>query len=138
MQLWTAYGAAGERCMALSVVVAVGDETADQLISRLQNHISKMKVGPGVISEGENDMGPVISQQHKKKKLKVIYILVFEQGASLLVDGRELKVADHETGFFVRPTLFDNVSPEMTIYQEEVGPVLAIVRVSDYNTLLLN
>ncbi|OEF25231.1 CoA-acylating methylmalonate-semialdehyde dehydrogenase [Vibrio rumoiensis] len=131
-----AYGAAGERCMALSVVVAVGDETAEQLISRLQNHISKMKVGPGVISEGENDMGPVISQQHKEKIESYIDSGV-QQGASLLVDGRELKVADHETGFFVGPTLFDNVSPEMSIYQEEIfGPVLAIVRVSDYDTAL--
>lgn len=131
-----AFGAAGERCMALSVVVAVGDETADELVKRVREQITQMKVGPGVIAEGENDMGPVVSAQHKAKIEQYIQSGV-EQGASLLVDGRGFTVDGHENGFFVGPTLFDNVSPEMTIYKEEIfGPVLAIVRVSDFDTAL--
>jgi malonate-semialdehyde dehydrogenase (acetylating) / methylmalonate-semialdehyde dehydrogenase len=130
------FGAAGERCMALSVVVAVGDETADKLIERLRKQIDLMTVGPGVIQDGENDMGPVISAQHKAKIESYIQSGV-EQGATLLVDGRQCVVANHEAGFFVGPTLFDNVAPDMTIYQEEIfGPVLSIVRVSDYDTAL--
>ncbi|MGR5066479.1 CoA-acylating methylmalonate-semialdehyde dehydrogenase [Photobacterium sp. DNB22_13_2] len=129
-----AYGAAGERCMALSVVVAVGDETADQVIDKLKSQIDAMKVGPGVVDGPENDMGPVISAQHKEKICDYINSGV-EQGAALVVDGRDISIDGHENGFFVGPTLFDNVSPEMTIYQEEIfGPVLAIVRVPDYQT----
>lgn len=129
-----AYGAAGERCMALSVVVAVGDETADQLIDKLSAHISKMKVGPGLVDGPENDMGPVISAPHKEKICSYIASGV-EQGATLHIDGRTLTVQDHEQGYFVGPTLFDNVSPEMTIYKEEIfGPVLAVVRVPDYQS----
>lgn len=131
-----AYGAAGERCMALSVAVVVGDETSDALIERLTKQIDAMKVGPGVIAEGENDMGPVISAAHKAKIEQYIQSGV-DQGATLLVDGRQLSVPGHEQGYFVGATLFDNVSPEMTIYKEEIfGPVLAIVRVSDYDTAL--
>ncbi|MGF1700876.1 CoA-acylating methylmalonate-semialdehyde dehydrogenase [Photobacterium makurazakiensis] len=129
-----AYGAAGERCMALSVVVAVGDETADELIAKLTSQIGAMNVGPGVIEGPENDMGPVISAQHKEKICDYINSGV-EQGASLVVDGRDIRIDGHENGFFVGPTLFDSVSPEMTIYQEEIfGPVLAVVRVPDYQT----
>ncbi|WP_036830064.1 aldehyde dehydrogenase family protein, partial [Photobacterium sanctipauli] len=122
-----AYGAAGERCMALSVVVAVGDETADETIAKLKEQINVMNVGPGIVEGQENDMGPVISAQHKKKICDYINSGV-EQGASLVVDGRDIKIEGHENGFFVGPTLFDNVSPDMTIYQEEIfGPVLAVV-----------
>ncbi|PSW21709.1 methylmalonate-semialdehyde dehydrogenase (CoA acylating) [Photobacterium sanctipauli] len=129
-----AYGAAGERCMALSVVVAVGDETADETIAKLKEQINVMNVGPGIVEGQENDMGPVISAQHKKKICDYINSGV-EQGASLVVDGRDIKIEGHENGFFVGPTLFDNVSPDMTIYQEEIfGPVLAVVRVPDYQT----
>ncbi|OLQ72217.1 methylmalonate-semialdehyde dehydrogenase (acylating) [Photobacterium proteolyticum] len=129
-----AYGAAGERCMALSVAVVVGDETGDKLIDKLTKHISAMRVGPGVVEGSENDMGPVISAQHKDKICDYIGSGV-EQGASLVVDGRSLSVAGHEQGYFVGPTLFDNVSPEMTIYKEEIfGPVLSVVRVPDYQT----
>lgn len=131
-----AFGAAGERCMALSVAVAVGDETADRLVSMLQGKIAAMKVGPGIIDEGENDMGPVISADHRQKICDYI-TSGEEQGASLLVDGRNFTVPDHETGFFVGPTLIDHVSPEMTVYKEEIfGPVLSVVRVSDYDTAL--
>ncbi|EOY9177829.1 CoA-acylating methylmalonate-semialdehyde dehydrogenase [Providencia stuartii] len=129
-----AFGAAGERCMALSVVLAVGDETADTLIANLKQQIAKMTVGPGIVDGKENDMGPVISVQHKAKICD--YITSGEkQGASLLVDGRDFKVAGFENGYFVGPTLFDNVTPDMDIYKDEIfGPVLAIVRVPDFET----
>ena len=129
-----AYGAAGERCMALSVVVAVGDETADRLTDKLQTQIQSMRVGPGIVEGQENDMGPVISAAHKQKICD--YISEGElQGAALLVDGRSLEVEGHNDGYFVGPTLFDHVSPEMTIYKEEIfGPVLVIVRVPNYAT----
>lgn len=129
-----AYGAAGERCMALSVVVAVGDETADRLTDKLQTQIQSMRVGPGIVEGQENDMGPVISAAHKQKICD--YISEGElQGAALLVDGRSLEVEGHNDGYFVGPTLFDHVSPDMTIYKEEIfGPVLVIVRVPNYAT----
>lgn len=129
-----AYGAAGERCMALSVVVAVGDETADRLTDKLQTQIQSMRVGPGIVEGQENDMGPVISAAHKQKICD--YISEGElQGAALLVDGRSFEVEGHKDGYFVGPTLFDHVSPEMTIYKEEIfGPVLVIVRVPNYAT----
>ncbi|PSU45334.1 methylmalonate-semialdehyde dehydrogenase (CoA acylating) [Photobacterium frigidiphilum] len=129
-----AFGAAGERCMALSVAVVVGDETGDKLIANLTDQIAKMHIGPGIVDGPENDMGPVISAVHKAKICDYITTGV-EQGASLLIDGRDLVVEGHEEGYFVGPTLFDNVLPEMTIYKEEIfGPVLAIVRVPDYQT----
>ncbi len=131
-----AYGSAGERCMALSVVVAVGDETADQLIDKLKVQIQAMRVGPGIVDGPENDMGPVVTAQHKAKICDFISNGE-QQGASLLVDGREVLIEGYEAGYFVGPTLFDNVSPQMTIYQEEIfGPVLAIVRVPNYQTAL--
>ena len=130
-----AFGAAGERCMALSVAVVVGDDIGDKLVANLEEQISKMNIGPGILVTGkENDMGPVISAPHKTKILDYITAGV-AQGASLLVDGRDLVVKGYENGYFVGPTLFDNVSPEMSIYQEEIfGPVLAVVRVPDYQT----
>ncbi|CAG22351.1 CoA-acylating methylmalonate-semialdehyde dehydrogenase [Photobacterium profundum] len=129
-----AFGAAGERCMALSVAVVVGDETGDKLIANLTDQIAKMHIGPGIVDGTENDMGPVISAVHKAKICDYITTGV-EQGASLLIDGRNLVIEGHEEGYFVGPTLFDNVLPEMTIYKEEIfGPVLAIVRVPDYQT----
>ncbi|WP_146490219.1 CoA-acylating methylmalonate-semialdehyde dehydrogenase [Vibrio sp. T20] len=129
-----AYGAAGERCMALSVVVVVGDQTADRLTDKLQTQIQSMRVGPGIVEGQENDMGPVISAAHQQKICD--YISEGElQGAALLVDGRSLEVEGHKDGYFVGPTLFDHVSPEMTIYKEEIfGPVLVIVRVPNYAT----
>lgn len=128
------FGAAGERCMALSVAVVVGDETGDKLIAKLTEQIAKMNVGPGLVNGTENDMGPVISAIHKAKICDYIATGV-EQGASLLIDGRDLVVEGYEEGYFVGATLFDNVLPEMTIYKEEIfGPVLAVVRVPDYQT----
>ncbi|REF26369.1 methylmalonate-semialdehyde dehydrogenase [acylating] [Xenorhabdus cabanillasii] len=131
-----AFGAAGERCMALSVVLAVGDDIADELVAKLRNQIDKMVVGAGITEGRENDMGPVISEQHKAKICNYIDSGV-AQGAKLLVDGREYQVPGYENGYFVGPTLFDYVTPDMKIYQEEIfGPVLSIVRVPDYATAL--
>ncbi|PMC26295.1 methylmalonate-semialdehyde dehydrogenase (CoA acylating), partial [Klebsiella aerogenes] len=119
-----AYGSAGERCMALPVVVAVGDETADKLIARLKPLVESLKVGPGCLrGKDENEMGPVVSEAHQKKVLGYIDKGVSE-GASLVVDGRRLRVAGHEDGYYVGGTLFDHVTPEMTIWREEIfGPV---------------
>ncbi|PHM56782.1 CoA-acylating methylmalonate-semialdehyde dehydrogenase [Xenorhabdus sp. KK7.4] len=131
-----AFGAAGERCMALSVVLAVGDEIADELVTKLRQQIDRMVVGAGISEGRENDMGPVISEQHRSKICDYINSGV-EQGAKLLVDGRGYQVTGYENGYFVGPTLFDYVTPEMKIYKEEIfGPVLSIVRVPDYHTAL--
>ncbi|WP_375055383.1 CoA-acylating methylmalonate-semialdehyde dehydrogenase [Zobellella sp. DQSA1] len=131
-----AFGAAGERCMAISVAVAVGDEVADQLIARLKPQVEALRVGPGMVEGQENDMGPLVSAVHRDKV--VGYIDQGEQeGAELVVDGRNLRVPGHEAGYFVGGTLFDKVTPGMTIYQEEIfGPVLAVVRVPDYASAL--
>ena len=122
-----AYGSCGERCMAISVAVAVGDEVADELSKRLQAQLKTLKVGSGL--DNSNEMGPLITAAARDKVVGYINSGV-EQGAELVVDGRDLVVAGHENGFFVGGTLFDKVTPEMTIYQEEIfGPVLVIVRV---------
>ncbi|MFJ5340024.1 CoA-acylating methylmalonate-semialdehyde dehydrogenase [Pectobacterium sp. CHL-2024] len=129
-----AFGAAGERCMALSVVVAVGDDTAEALHQRLSAQIKVMRVGPGLVDGQENEMGPVISAPHRAKIADYIQSGV-DQGATLRIDGRTLSVQGHPQGYFIGPTLFDNVTPEMRIYQEEIfGPVLSVVRVPDYQT----
>ncbi|MDP2570702.1 CoA-acylating methylmalonate-semialdehyde dehydrogenase [Vibrio penaeicida] len=134
--LGAGFGAAGERCMALSVVVAVGDDTANALIEGLASKIAAMRVGPGLVDGKENDMGPVISAEHRQKIIGYIDSGE-EQGAELTIDGRSCSVEGHESGFFVGPTLFDHVTPDMTIYQEEIfGPVLSVVRVPDYQTAL--
>ena len=130
-----AFGSAGERCMALPVVVAVGDETADKLIARLKPLVESLKVGPGCMrGKEENEMGPVVSDTHQKKVLGYIDKGVSE-GATLVVDGRKPQVPGFEEGYYVGGTLFDNVTPEMTIWREEIfGPVLGIVRVADYHS----
>ncbi|WCG81926.1 CoA-acylating methylmalonate-semialdehyde dehydrogenase [Pectobacterium sp. A5351] len=129
-----AFGAAGERCMALSVVVAVGDDTAEALNQRLNAQINAMRVGPGLVDGQENEMGPVISAAHRTKIADYIQSGV-DQGATLRINGRTLSVQGHPQGYFIGPTLFDNVTPEMKIYQEEIfGPVLSVVRVPDYQT----
>ncbi|ACA85406.1 CoA-acylating methylmalonate-semialdehyde dehydrogenase [Shewanella woodyi] len=124
-----AFGSAGERCMAISVVLAVGD-SGDALVEKLLPQIQALRVGNGVTPE--MDMGPLISAQHLAKVTSYVDTGVAE-GASLLADGRTLSVEDHEQGYFLGGCLFDNVTPDMTIYKEEIfGPVLAIVRVKDY------
>lgn len=127
-----AYGSAGERCMAVSVAVPVGEKTADALIERLIPKIRALKVGPGTDPEAE--MGPLVTKQHYEKVRGYIDQGVAE-GAELLVDGRELKLQGYEQGYFLGGTLFDRVTPEMRIYKEEIfGPVLAVTRAPDYAT----
>ena len=123
------YGSAGERCMAISVVTTVGD-AADRLIPKIRERIADLTVGPSL--ETTSQMGPLITGEHRDKVKG--YIDAGEgEGAALLDDGRSLVVAGHEGGFFVGPTLFDNVTPEMSIYTDEIfGPVLSIVRTDHY------
>ena len=121
-----AYGSCGERCMAVPLIVAVGNETADRMIEGLKTEIAKMKVGPG--HDNANDMGPLVTKPHFEK-VKAYVDSGVAEGAKLLVDGRGLKVKGHEDGYFLGPCLFDDVRPGMKIYQEEIfGPVLGIVR----------
>ncbi|WP_420868187.1 CoA-acylating methylmalonate-semialdehyde dehydrogenase [Collimonas pratensis] len=123
-----AYGSAGERCMAISVAVAVGD-VADRLVERLAQRAAVLKIGNG--DQADSEMGPLVTAAHKAR-VEAYITKGVEEGAKLLVDGRGLRVAGHENGFFVGGTLFDHVTPEMTIYKEEIfGPVLAVVRVPD-------
>jgi malonate-semialdehyde dehydrogenase (acetylating)/methylmalonate-semialdehyde dehydrogenase len=123
-----AFGSCGERCMAIPLVVAVGDDTANALIAGLKTEIAKMKVGPG--TDIKNDMGPLVTKQHFDKVSEYVAIGVAE-GADLIVDGRGIKVAGHEQGYFLGACLFDNVKPGMRTYQEEIfGPVLGVVRVA--------
>ncbi len=129
--LGAAYGAAGERCMAISVAVPVGEETAERLIEKLKPRVERLKIGPG-ISESANDMGPLISKQHRDKVVGYINKGV-EEGAKLVIDGRALVVEGHEEGYFVGGSLFDHVTPEMAVYKEEIfGPVLSVCRVGTF------
>lgn len=124
-----AYGSAGERCMAISVAVCVGDAVADNLIESLKKEINEMRVGPGLGLQEEAHMGPLITKEHAAK-VKSYIDLGVEEGATLVVDGRSFVSKGNENGFFVGPTLFDNVSQAMRVYQEEIfGPVLCVVRV---------
>src|SRR5690554_678570 len=121
-----AFGSSGERCMALSVAVAVGDEAADALIAKMQEQMTSLKVGP--FSDAGNDFGPVITKAHQEKVCG--YIDSAEaQGAEIVVDGRGVQVPGFENGFYVGGTLIDRVTAEMTCYREEIfGPVLLVVR----------
>jgi malonate-semialdehyde dehydrogenase (acetylating)/methylmalonate-semialdehyde dehydrogenase len=124
-----AYGSAGERCMAISVVTTVGD-AADRLVPKIRERIGELKVGPS-FDEGVQ-MGPLVTKEHREKVAG--YVDAGEAaGASLLEDGRSLRVPGHEEGFFIGPTLFDNVNTDMSIYTDEIfGPVLSIVRTEHY------
>jgi len=122
-----AFGSCGERCMAIPLVVAVGDGTAEAVIAGLKAEMAKMTVGSGF--DAKSDMGPLVTKPHFEKVKGYVDQGVAE-GATLLVDGRGVKVAGHEEGYFLGPCLFDNVKPGMKIYQEEIfGPVLGVVRV---------
>ncbi len=122
-----AYGSCGERCMAISVVVCVGDQVSDTTVAKLAEKVRGLRIGPG--QDNSNDMGPLISQD----SLDRIHHYVQQgaaQGAELVVDGRELTVPGHEQGYFVGGCLFDRVTEDMTVYQDEIfGPVLCVVRV---------
>jgi malonate-semialdehyde dehydrogenase (acetylating)/methylmalonate-semialdehyde dehydrogenase len=124
-----AYGSAGERCMALSVAVAVGDEVADRLVEAIALRLPKLVVGAG--SQPGVDMGPLITAEHRDKVVGYV-----EQGAAagatVVVDGREADLPSE--GYFLGPTLLDHVKPEMTVYRDEIfGPVLGVVRVATYD-----
>jgi malonate-semialdehyde dehydrogenase (acetylating)/methylmalonate-semialdehyde dehydrogenase len=128
-----AYGSAGERCMAISAVVAVG-EAADPLVEKLAARARGLKVGPG--AEPGVEMGPLISRAHRDR-VKGYVDQGEATGARLVVDGRGLLVPGHENGFFLGPTLFDRVTPEMSIYRDEIfGPVLVVLRARDFDEAL--
>ena len=129
------FGAAGERCMAISVAVPVGEKTADKLIQKLIPRIEKLKVGPYTAGE-DVDFGPVITAQARDRINGLIGSGV-DQGAKLVIDGRGIKIQGYENGFFVGPSLFDNVTPDMEIYKQEIfGPVLSTVRKATYEDAL--
>lgn len=129
-----AFGSAGERCMAISVVVTVGKDTPEKLLEQLMPVIKTIRIEPGEV-EG-SDMGPLVSQAHRERVLSAINQGV-EEGASLVIDGRSFQHPDNPQGYFVGPTLFDHVRNDMSIYQNEIfGPVLCIVRVNDFEQAL--
>ncbi|MBB3712540.1 malonate-semialdehyde dehydrogenase (acetylating)/methylmalonate-semialdehyde dehydrogenase [Limimaricola variabilis] len=129
------YGAAGERCMAISVAVPVGDETADRLIAALKPRIESLKVGP-YTSGDDVDFGPVVTAAAKENILKLVQSGV-DAGAELVVDGRDFRLQGYENGFFVGAHLFDRVTPDMEIYRKEIfGPVLSTVRAGSYEEAL--
>ena len=122
-----AYGSCGERCMAVSVVVCVGDTVASEVVKKLSLRVSELKIGPGI--DSYNDMGPLISKPHCEKVRGYVELGVAE-GAELVVDGRDVAVSHQPEGFFLGGCLFDRVTPDMRIYQEEIfGPVLCVLRV---------
>jgi malonate-semialdehyde dehydrogenase (acetylating)/methylmalonate-semialdehyde dehydrogenase len=126
-----AYGSAGERCMAISVALAVG-AVADPLVERLAERARALKIGAGTDENAE--MGPLVTRAHLDKVSGYVAAGVAE-GAELVVDGRALRVPGYESGFFLGGCLFDRVQPHMSIYKEEIfGPVLAVVRVPDFDT----
>ncbi|WP_424937158.1 MULTISPECIES: CoA-acylating methylmalonate-semialdehyde dehydrogenase [Bacteria] len=128
------YGSAGERCMAISVAVPVGQETADALAAKLRERVAALRVGPS-LAEGV-DYGPLVTRAAVERVSDYIQQGV-DAGATLLADGRGLTVPGHEDGFYLGPTLFDHVTPEMSIYREEIfGPVLVIARAADYEEAL--
>ena len=123
------YGSAGERCMAVSVAVAVG-EAGDALIERLTPRVQQLKIGPW--NDPEAEMGPLVTEQHLEKVRGYVDLGV-EEGAKLVVDGRSASLQGYEKGYFLGGCLFDEVTPDMRIYKEEIfGPVLSVVRANDY------
>ncbi len=125
------YGSAGERCMAVSVAVPVGDETADKLVETLAPRVQSLKIGPS--TDPEADMGPLVTKEAQERVLGYIDKGV-EEGADLVVDGRGLTLQGYENGYFVGGSLFDRVTRDMSIYKDEIfGPVLSVVRAGSYD-----
>ncbi|MDY0022783.1 CoA-acylating methylmalonate-semialdehyde dehydrogenase [Arenimonas caeni] len=132
--LGAGYGSAGERCMAISVAVCVGERTADALVAKLKPMVEALRVGPGC--QGDPDMGPLVTGAHRDKVRGYVDAGVAE-GATLVVDGRGLRVDGAPDGFFLGGCLFDHVTPAMRIYREEIfGPVLCVVRAPDFESAL--
>ena len=128
-----AYGSAGERCMAISVAVAVGD-AGDRLMDLLKPKVEALKIGPG--TDESMDMGPLVTADHLRKVSSYVEVGI-EEGAELVVDGRDYSIQGYEKGFFIGGCLFDNVTPDMRIYKEEIfGPVLSVVRSPDFDMAL--
>lgn len=129
-----AFGSAGERCMAISIAVPVGKETAERLLAKLQERVATLKVRNGTDPEAE--MGPLVTKEHYDKVRSYVDLGV-EEGADLVVDGRDFSLEGHEEGYFLGPCIFDNVTPSMRIYLEEIfGPVLGILRVDSMDEAL--
>ncbi|MFC8709651.1 CoA-acylating methylmalonate-semialdehyde dehydrogenase [Streptomyces sp. NPDC057197] len=128
------YGSAGERCMAISVAVPVGEETADALVARLKERIGTLRIGRS--DDPEADFGPLVARDALERVRSYVDLGV-EEGAELVVDGRDFVLPGHENGFFAGASLFDRVTPDMRIHQEEIfGPVLSVVRAADYEEAL--
>ena len=124
------HGSAGERCMAISVAVPVGEKTADALIAKLKPRVESLKIGPA--TDADAQMGPIVTKQARDRIHGYIDSGV-DEGAELVVDGRGFKLQGYENGYFIGGTLFDHVKPSMKIYREEIfGPVLSVVRANDY------
>jgi malonate-semialdehyde dehydrogenase (acetylating)/methylmalonate-semialdehyde dehydrogenase len=127
-----AYGSAGERCMALPVAMVVGDKLADILVQKIIPKVQALQIGPG--TDPKVEIGPLVTKEHREK-VKSYVDLGVQEGAKLLVDGRNFKAKGYENGYFMGGCLFDHVTPEMRIYKEEIfGPVLCVVRVPDFDT----
>ncbi len=125
------YGSAGERCMAISVAVPVGKETADRLVEKLIPRVESLKIGPS--TDAGADIPPMVTRAHLEKVKNYVEIGI-KEGAKLKVDGRGFKMQGYEKGFYMGGCLFDEVTPDMRIYKEEIfGPVLSVVRAKDYN-----
>lgn len=130
----SAYGSAGERCMAISVIVTVSDEVADKLIKKMSPKIKKLMIGSGV--KPKIDMGPLVTKAHLNR-VKSYVELGQKEGATLVIDGSQYHPSGEQGGFFMGACLFDHVTPSMRIYREEIfGPVLSIVRVNDFESAL--
>ena len=128
-----AYGSAGERCMAQSVAVAVGN-IGDRLVEKLKSQVEKLKVGPGM--DKNSEMGPLITKDHLKKVIDYVDIGI-KEGAKLIVDGRNLKLQGYENGYYMGGCLFDDVKKNMRIYKEEIfGPVLSVIRAKNFDEAL--
>jgi len=129
-----AYGSAGERCMAVSVAVPVGEETADALVEALKPRVESLKIGPSL--DPVSEMGPLVTAEHLAK-VKGYVDLGTQEGADLVVDGRNFSLQGYEDGHFMGGCLFDRVTPDMRIYKEEIfGPVLSVVRAPDFDNAL--
>ena len=128
-----AYGSAGERCMAQSVAVAVGN-IGDKLVSKLAKKVETLKVGPGM--DKQSEMGPLVTKEHLAK-VKSYVDIGEKEGAELVVDGRDFKLQGYENGYYIGGCLFDHVKKNMRIYKEEIfGPVLSVIRAKDFNEAL--
>ncbi|TIO66657.1 MAG: aldehyde dehydrogenase family protein, partial [Mesorhizobium sp.] len=128
------YGSAGERCMAISVAVPVGNDTANRLMEKLVPRVESLKVGPSTDSSA--DFGPLVTRQALERVKGYVDIGV-KEGAKLVVDGRGFKMQGYENGYYMGGCLFDNVTPEMRIYKEEIfGPVLSVVRAPTYENAI--